>query len=335
MQVKKVHSSLVETSAPGKVILLGEHAVVYGAPAIAGAISLRSTCAVARDRPGEGDLVLELADYNERLRLDPLIEERGEYESFKGVVQFLRTMQEQFELDFAGVTVSLQSELPRAMGLGSSASILTALAGGLDEFFHLGLDTAEINELVLQGETVYHASPSGIDNTLCVHGGMLYYERGEIYPLPVPDGVQLLVVKSGVPRRTSKMVERVRVFKGREPAAFSGILTSIVRLVEKAKTSIENDDVESLGRAMYDNHRLLKRWGVSHPRLDQIVEVCREGGALGAKLTGGGGGGCAIALCDEPARVNIQNALERLGIANFLVTIDHEGLLGGPVRNVG
>ncbi len=324
-----LEKTIVESTAPGKVILFGEHAVVYGIPAIACAIDKRSSCQITSD-PHLGDqFALELINYNQIFHLGLDFEEGGELESFRGVTQFIQYFHEQFHLPLSGVKISLNSELPPAMGLGSSASILAALAGALNSFFDLGLNLSELNMNIFAGEKIYHQTPSGIDNSLCVYGGIQCFHEGHLSVLKMPDIGDLVVINSGIPRQTGKMVKRVREYKQEHPFDFQRIMDSIKAIVISAKSALNAGARGAFGRAMFENHRFLQELTVSHPRLDHIVDLCKREDALGAKLTGGGGGGCAIALCDPSRTKSLVETLREEGFTSFRTRVADQGLLGG------
>jgi len=324
---------LVKTSAPGKIILFGEHFVVYGTPAIASAIQKRSYCEISNGYSQLKSMRLELKSYNEVLQLSEIFEPRGEYESFKGIIQFLYRFKSKFSILFQGLNVILHSELPPAMGLGSSASILASIAHGLNQYFKLNLSLQDLNELIFQGEHVYHGTPSGIDNTLCVFGGSIQYQTNQMTVLEHQFDKQIFVINSGIPRNTRAMVEFVRKFKDANPQQFERLKTSVEEIVLKAKTALQKKDSTLLGQLMDQNHQILHELGVSHPKIDQIVTICQDHGALGTKLTGAGGGGCVICLMSEEDIPLLQRSLTEKGINFFLTNISNTGLQGSTNQN--
>jgi mevalonate kinase len=319
---------IVESSAPGKIILMGEHAVVYGAPAIACAIQKRSYCRISFVEDNNSCFLLELENYNESLILPEEYEERGEYESFKGVIEFIYQFKDHFNLTLSGLKITLKSDLPPAMGLGSSASVLSSLAHALNLYFNLQQSKESLNEFIFQGEKSYHATPSGIDNTLCVLGGIVFYQGGASTPLPDFLGGNFLVINSGIPRKTRDMVDRVRKFKENDSDTFNAIIGELTDLALSGQQAIIEGDIITLGTLMTRDHELLRQLGVSHPNLDDIVDTCLSAGAFGAKLTGAGGGGYAIALVGEDILPQLELKLQEMGISFFKAAIDTKGLEG-------
>lgn len=323
----------IKTSAPGKIILFGEHFVVYGASAIACAIQKRSFCQILPASSSSKSLRLELKNYNETLQLPEVFQPRGEYESFKGLIEFLYRFKGTYKVSLRNIQVILNSELPPAMGLGSSASILACLAHGLNLYFKLNLSLQNLNDLIFQGEHVYHGTPSGIDNTLCVYGGSILYQIGKIAPLENHFDKPILIINSGIPRNTRAMVEYVHKFKESHPQEFGRLQEKMEKIVLRAKDALIKPDPALLGDLMNQNHQILCELGVSHPKLDQIVKICQSHEAWGTKITGAGGGGCVICLMDEDRIPALQRNLTEKGIAFFPTNITKTGLQVGANQN--
>ncbi|HMF32718.1 MAG TPA: mevalonate kinase, partial [Candidatus Lokiarchaeia archaeon] len=246
--------------------------------------------------------------------------------------EFIYNFKDTFNLTLSGLKINLRSDLPPGMGLGSSASILSALAHGLNLYFGLNQSKEELNDFIFQGEKSYHATPSGIDNTLCVLGGILFYQEGNATPLPPFAGDNFLVINSGIPRKTRDMVDAVRRFKENDPDIFGNIIAELGEIAMSGKEAIIAGDVAALGTLMTRDHELLRQLGVSHANLESIVEACLSEGALGAKLTGAGGGGYAIALVTDEILPQLEEKLQGMGISFFKAAIDTIGL-DGRVRD--
>lgn len=256
--------------ACGKLILVGEHAVVYGHPALAMGLDLGTT---VRLRPI--DAPTRLHSHSGDQRLDRAI---------------------RLVLPSHGFEVHISSNLPVGCGMGSSAALAVALvrahAASAGEV--LGLDEEFRRSLAI--EEVFHGTPSGLDNSVAARGGVLRYRRG---PPPSYDtlqapGWQGVVLETGVAGNTAELVASVRAAH----PSNRGILERIGSLVLEAEAVL--DQPKALGPLLNENHELLRALGVSTPRLDQLVDLALEHGALGAKLSGAGGGGIVWALVDDP-----------------------------------
>lgn len=293
--------------APGKLILVGEHAVVYGHPAISMAID-RGTEAIATRRPGPSGL-----DGSEVVAHDGAI---SAFPADPRLAPALATV-----LPPDGVGLRLRSDLPIGRGMGSSASLAVATLRALADLRGATIDAETCISQGFQVERVFHGTPSGLDHTVATRGGALRYRRCEtgldLSPLSLPS-LRLVVLDSGVPGDTAQMVAGVRALKpGVDP-----ILESIGALVERVSallTDPAGPDLGTVGAALTENHALLRQIGVSTPELDRLVGLALAQGALGAKLAGAGGGGVVIALVSEPEP--LLSAAARAGVVAFPVAI--------------
>jgi mevalonate kinase len=302
--------------AVGKVILFGEHAVVYGRPAIA--VPVTQVGARVTVERGAGGIVIEAKD----LGLSHTLGESPADEALKPIVSLVEST-----LEYLGVrpppplVITIISTIPIARGLGSGAAVSTALVRGLCDHFGQRLGPEEVSALVYEAEKFHHGTPSGIDNTVISYGQPIYFIRGEppqIFKVGKP--FLLAIGDSGVESPTKVVVEEVRRRWEREPSRYEHLFDQIGRIAEEAKRKIEGGNLEGLGSLMDENQALLHDLGVSSPQLDSLVKVAREAGALGAKLSGAGRGGCVIALIEEESREWVMAAWERGGAQRAIVT---------------
>lgn len=300
----------------GKVILLGEHAVVYGRHAIAVPLPI-TTRAVVADAGHGVELIIPRWGVEYQLAKPP--EQRRSFERAAGAI-----------LDRLGLTdrnlrIEVFPDVPRGMGLGGSAAVAVAIIRALDRHFGLGLDDTEINELAFLSEEIAHGRPSGIDNTLATHGRPLLYRRGNpplAEPLQLGQPLQLVVGMTHSEGLTAKTVGNVREARERHPRLYEKIFDDIDALVLQAVAALRDNDHRALGELMNICQGLLNALQVSTPELERLIGIARGAGALGAKLTGGGGGGAMVALCasaDDASRV--RQAAERQGFRAMALAI--------------
>lgn len=303
--------------AYGKLILLGEHAVVYGVPAIA--CGLERGLDAHATRSGERSSSLSLLDENR----------------FAGASDALARAFEALLSAGPGeprqaLSVRVSGDLPPGMNLGFSAAAAVAIARAIEEQEGRGPDDAVVGERADAWERVFHGNPSGIDVAAAMHGGFIRFRRGEGVRRLVPArSLRLCIGLSGTkPGPTKRMVDDVAAIRERDPLAFQARLDVIGTLVDAAATAIERGDLTALGDAMNRNHAELSGWGLSTDSLEVLCHEALVCGALGAKLTGAGGGGAMVALAgagDDPeaARVaaRILGAWSAVGRSGFEVVV--------------
>lgn len=306
---------MVSAHAPGKVILVGEHAVVYGRPAIA--VPVWETVARARVTPnaaGRG-CVIHARDLGRTIALA----EAGGDEPLAAVA---RATLAHLGLPTApDWQIDLTSTIPMASGMGSGAAVCAALVRAL--FAQAGEvpDPATVSDLVYRAEQIYHGTPSGIDNTVVAYGQPVWFVRGSPPVVFTPARpFTLVIADSGEPGLTKQTVAAVRARRQENPPRYEAWFDEIAALVQAARAAIEQGVPAQLGPLFDHNHALLQQLGVSTARLDRLIAVARRAGAAGAKLSGGGGGGNLIALVDGVSAPAVRAALLAAGAPRVIVT---------------
>lgn len=309
---------MTEAYAPGKVILVGEHAVVYGRPAVAIPVhQVRARATVEAGDAGQG-IVIVAADLGRtfvagRGEADP--EVRPLEAAVLGVLRHLSlTLQHD-------LTITVDSTIPIARGLGSGAAVATAMVRAVGLHFSAELSAEEVSQLVYEVERLHHGTPSGIDNTVIAYERPVYFVRGEaLEAFPVGRPLQLVIADTGVASSTRAVVEWVRTAWERSRDRYEALFDDVGSISRAVRRAMEMGDEESLGRRMDENHRLLQAMGVSSPQLDSLTEAARRGGALGAKLSGAGRGGNTIALVTPETRDDVERALISEGAQSVIQT---------------
>jgi mevalonate kinase len=304
----------IRSFAPGKVILFGEHAVVYGQPAIAVPVTQVKATATAEAAPAGSGLTIVASDLNERFTLA----KAPQNDPLAAAVQVTLTRLSEAEPD---ATLTIQSAIPIASGMGSGAAVSTALVRALAEFLGRTLKPGEVSELVYEVEKIHHGTPSGIDNTVVAYEKPIYFVREKpVERLTVGEPFTLLIADTGKPSPTGKIVGRVRRNREREPAHYDALFDQIGDIADEARGAIESGAVEDMGPLMDENHELLIELGVSSSLLDDLVETARLTGALGAKLSGAGQGGNMIALVEDDFAEEVTEALSDAGASRIIQT---------------
>lgn len=301
--------------APGKVILFGEHAVVYGRPAIAVPVSEVRAQATVEPAPAGQGVVLVAADLGRRI----VVREAAELEPLAYIVQLaLKRMKRPSEPD---LTVTVSSTVPIARGMGSGAAVSTAIVRALAQHFQFWLPSRAISDLVYQTEVLYHGTPSGIDNTVVAFEKPVYFVKDagwEIFWAGEP--FLLAIADTGVVSSTREVVGDLRHRFEADPERYEPLFDQAGEMAAAARAAIEQGDVRTIGELMDRNHGLLQEMGVSSLDLDRLVTAAREGDALGAKLSGAGWGGNMIALVTEETQSRVDMMLRLAGATNVIVT---------------
>jgi mevalonate kinase len=308
----------VTATAPGKVIVLGEHFVVHGSYAIAAAISKRAKVTVSDAPNGESIIISDNAK-------SKLSEKSQRFSAVKAVVRGLFA---DYGEPHKGLRIEIQSEIPIGSGLGSSAAISVATGGAVSRFMGHSLSNEELAKIATRGEKSVHGNPSGIDTSASLYGGMILFSR-KAGPKPVPlnRALQLLIVYSGVPRSTSKLISRVEERKSKFPSTFNRLADAFSFASLQLVDALSSGDLPYVGALMNFGQASLSWIGVSTNDLDKLVEnVLHDDSCYGAKLTGAGGGGSIIALPIPEKAGSLQQRISRQYRAAFLVSIPQKGL---------
>ena len=306
---------MTRARAPGKVILFGEHAVVYGRPAIAVPVTqVEATADVEPGDAGQGTIIVA-PDLGRRIQLRDAVQD----EPLARIVRLtLAQIKTEAEPD---LTITVTSTVPVARGMGSGAAVSTAIVRALSRYFSCWLSSRAISDLVFETEVLYHGTPSGIDNTVISFEKPIYFVKDEGWEVFwVGEPLLLAIADTGVVSSTREVVADLRRRHQAAPTRHSAAFDQIGEIVVAARASIEQGQVETLGQLMDQNHALLQRLGVSCPELDRLVATARSGGALGAKMSGAGWGGNMIALVTEATRGRVDMMLRLAGATRVIVT---------------
>jgi mevalonate kinase len=311
-----LHRLPVEASAPAKIILFGEHAVVYGKPAVAVPVSSLRVHVSARLALGDSVYI----NFGSQQRVISLQAAPPADDPLALTVHLVLA---QCSHAVAGAALTMRSDIPAASGLGSGAAVTAALARALALVWGISLDDAALNMIVYEIEKIHHGTPSGIDNTVVVYEQPIYFVRDQpIEKITIGTPLILLIGDTGCSALTKVTVAAVRELVERESFQISGVLDEIGSLVVQARQMIKVGNLGELGDLMNRNHVCLQRLSVSSSELDCLVEAARDAGALGAKLSGGGRGGNMIALVgNHVVGQAVRAALLRAGAVRVIETV--------------
>ncbi|TFD32240.1 hydroxymethylglutaryl-CoA reductase, degradative [Cryobacterium cryoconiti] len=301
----------------GKIILLGEHSVVYGYHAIAAPIGLSVRAQVTRQASLRAPVI---ADWDS----DGSVREPLRADLSHRVAALIAS---RLGVSAAGVRVDVFSHLPRASGLGASAAFAVAVIRAVADSFQLTISDAEVSSLAFECEQIVHGTPSGIDNTVATFGRSVLFQKTDapgghtIRDIFTPHPIPIVIGLSGVESLTAQTVGLVRTAWQRNPTRYDAIFSQIDGLVLAGVDALRRGDVAELGELMNINQGLLNALQVSSPEIEALVAIARRAGALGAKLTGGGGGGAMIAIAEPGGTEPIMAAMRSAGYTTYLTEI--------------
>jgi mevalonate kinase len=301
----------------GKVILFNEHFVVYGIPAIASAIGAKTTAVVQRGA-GSGVEINDDRPETKRYKAEKLAQQK---ESLDRMLKFMN-----IDTNNNAFSITLAGDLIAASGIGASAASCAAIARAFSQELGLNYSDDKVNEVAYEGEKGYHGTPSGIDNTAATFGGLIWYKREgashlmEHMRLKKP--VAIVMGNTGLVADTKIVVNGVKERKEKEPEKYAHIFKNAEQLAYDAREQLEAFNLEKVGSYMDENHALLQQIEVSCPELDALVDLARDNGAFGAKMTGTGKGGYMVALTPgRDLQERVAKAIEKKGFEALRTTI--------------
>jgi mevalonate kinase len=305
---------IVKSSAPGKIILFGEHAVVYNRPALAVPVNQVQVEVEVLDSDSAGIWIYA-----------PIIDLHAELSTLQPdhtIGSVILNLFQRFNISqYPNIKVNILSTIPVASGLGSGAAVSVALIRALSLYLNHPLKDEQVNNMVFEIEKLYHGTPSGIDNTVITFNKPVYFIKTQpIETFKVGKPFTIVIGDTGIPAPTKESVGDVHRLWLKDNNKFENIFNEIAQISLIARRSIETGNPESLGDLMDHNHSLLQQLTVSSRELDKLVLAARNAGALGAKLSGGGRGGNMIALVNQAEASEVAESLLKAGAKNTIIT---------------
>jgi mevalonate kinase len=322
-----------KASAPAKVILFGEHFVVYGNPAILASINkrisvsactiidnedkiaIRSDIGVAGQYNNDGEFNMLEGGVKAKAVLDPL------YSAIKRVLSVRNKK--------TGIEIGISSKVPPGIGLGSSAASCVATVAAVDSLFQKKPSRQKVCELAIRSERLIHKRTSGADCYVSTFGGLIQYggKSKGFKKLEAKGSLPLVVASTGVKHSTAELVAGVKRFKDRNKMLFEGLAKQASDICLQAWTALASGKCDKIGELMNENQIILEQIGVSHYKAEDLIDICSKAGAVGAKITGAGGGGAVIALAaTKQDRAKVASRVKAAGYQSFEVEIDYKGL---------
>lgn len=306
---------MVSASAPGKVILFGEHAVVHGYTAAAIPLpGIRAFTSVS-DRYYSVDTHI----FAPMIDLDANCADLPDSHPIKFTIHLFYAQHP--HIDQRPVTIRMESQIPISSGMGSGAAVTASLLRSLFQFHEITVSSHTLSKMVYEVEKIHHGAPSGIDNTVvCYEQPILFRKNQPIQTFSIKGEAILVIANSGHSTPTYETVAGVRQKLVDQPETVTEIFASIENNTQQGIQALQSSDFQDAGLSMRNNHKLLQELGVSDAVLDTLVDAAMKGGAWGAKLSGGGRGGIIIALCTPEKKEVVCSSLEDAGGVQILTT---------------
>jgi mevalonate kinase len=325
------HFNRASSSAPAKIILFGEHFVVYSNPAIVAAIDRRIRVqaeVIDKSRinikSGENSLSVPI-DSNDKYIMSLDSSSISLFPIFKCIKYVFKEK----NLSNVGVNIEIDSQIPYGEGLGSSAASCVSTVAALYSLFS-DPDKSLIFETARIMEQNIHTNSSGVDCYVSTFGGIVNFEPDKGFSNIRPKKkFTLLIGTSGIKHSTGKVVSQVRQFRQKNSTVFKELSSKAQVICKRAINSMNEGDESELGNLLTENHKLLSILGVSHPEIEKLIEICLDNGALGAKMTGAGKGGAVIALIPKDSSKEILAKIGRGSSKWMLVEFDYDGVILG------
>ncbi len=303
---------MIKVSAPGKLILFGDHAVLYGRPCIVTSIDQRLN--VSLEKREDNKIVLNAPDVNIKnyiVLTNDLDKPNPKEVSF--VLRAILNFFNKYKIK-SGLEISTKSEFSAKIGLGSSSAITVSTIRGLAELFKIEMTEKELFDLAYKTILDIQGVGSGFDIAAAIYGGTLYFVTGGkiIEPLKI-ENIPLLVSYTGVKADTPTLIKQVDRKLKENPQKINEIFNKSEEIVNLAKTEMEKANWKKIGELMNLNQDLLRELGVSSKKLENLIKASLNSGAYGAKLSGAGGGDCMIALTNLKNQNNIKRMIKKAG----------------------
>ncbi len=304
--------------APGKIILFGEHFVVYQNRAILGAINKYAT--VTSEKTNTDNILISSSLGQSSIQKDEDVS--NVEKKFRPFFYIAKQVIEKNNFE-KGITIKIESDIPIGAGLGSSSACCVAAAASILNLFNI-TDEKEVLELAINAEKTIFPNTSGADCTVSVSGGIIEYQKEKGFSkIETENEFNFIIIDSEQVHSTDKVVERVRKFKENNSNVFTELCSEEERLIAKALDSMKKNDLETIGKCMAQNQMFLEQIGVSN---DELLSITKEIEKItfGAKITGAGDGGCIIALTQKDD--DLSEYVNTTKYQTYQVTIQKTGM---------
>jgi mevalonate kinase len=316
-------------SAPAKIILFGEHFVIYNRPAILASINKRITIDSRIFTNNKKIIKIETNDFGTKI-LPLSILKNINYKTcndfFYPIIYILKMVSQDFEKPDE-IYIKIESEIPYGVGLGSSAALSVAAVAAIHRLYHKYSKRNKILELAMEIEKIFHKNSSGADCVISTYGGLIYYQKNLAFKqLEYNKRLNFIITNTRLTHSTSQLVSIVEEFRYNNFAEFLRLSNKATCICNDAIEALKEGNIVKLGRLMNENQVLLEQIGVSNSQINKIINASLNYGAIGSKLTGAGGGGCILSIIQPGIKENYLTNMRKCGYESFDVIIENQGV---------
>ena len=320
---------MIIASAPAKIILFGEHFVIYNQPAILASINKRIKIVSRIALENKNTIRIETNDFGKKtypLSILKNTDDNSNSDFFYPIIYILKRIVQNTE-KINGIDIKIESEIPYGVGLGSSAALSVAAVASIYGLYNRDSKKNEILELAIETEKLIHRNSSGADCVISTYGGLMYYQKKlNFRPLKYSKKLNFIIINTGVKHSTGELVSVVERFRQNNFTTFLKLSNKVTNICNNAIEALEEGNIIKLGKLMNENQILLDQIGVSNKEINKIIDMSLNYGAVGSKLTGAGGGGCILSLINQEKKEYFLTNMRRNGYECFAITIENQGV---------
>lgn len=315
-------------SAPAKIILFGEHFVIYNQPAILASINKRIKIDSRIVLENKNTIRIETNEFGKKTYPLSILKNTNQdnyNDFFYPIIYILKKILQDEKTN--GIEIKIESEIPYGVGLGSSAALSVAAVAAIYGLVNRYRKKNEILELAIETEKIIHRNSSGADCVISTYGGLMYYQKNSnVRQLEYSKKLNFIIINTGLKHSTAELVSIVERFRQNNFATFIKLSNKVTNICKNAIEALKEGNTLKLGKLMNENQILLEQIGVSNKEINKIIETSLNYGAIGSKLTGAGGGGCILSIIHQENKNYFLSNMRQSGYECFDIIIENQGV---------
>ena len=315
-------------SAPAKIILFGEHFVIYNQPAVLASINKRIKIDSRIVLENKNIIRIETNEFGKKTYPLSILKNTNQdnyNDFFYPIIYILKKILQDEKTN--GIEIKIESEIPYGVGLGSSAALSVAAVAAIYGLVNRYSKKNEILELAIETEKIIHRNSSGADCVISTYGGLMYYQKNSnVRQLEYSKKLNFIIINTGLKHSTGELVSIVERFRQNNFATFIKLSNKVTNICKNAIEALKEGNTLKLGKLMNENQILLEQIGVSNKEINKIIETSLNYGAIGSKLTGAGGGGCILSIIHQENKNYFLSNMRQSGYECFDIIIENQGV---------